>query len=255
MQRGQEKRWVWQRTVRGGNCEPELGRNLGKGKKDRLQAREIRLYVMQGLVKCGSFVASNLLLIQYPFSFFLANRKPVLLRAEMYLMAFCLPRHLAVEGTRQLVSCVSQLCQCNIYSRPGKAIASHIKRNKLRWSEHLPCIIFPLECPAWKVAAMLGDKAAFLWPQGCELWGKDGGEEGYKEAGFLMTFSSKCTNPDYLAPAVTLHYTSHLTFLVKSLLFELWHIQFKPILGDRVGVVTMLEMTLEIWRTGGTWCH
>lgn len=119
-------------TVRGGNCEPELGRNLGKGKRDGLEARKIRLHVMQGLVKCGSFAASNLLLIQYPFSIFLANRKPVLLRAAMYLMAFCLPRHLAVGGTRQLVSCVSQLCQCNIYSRPGKAIASHIKRNKLR---------------------------------------------------------------------------------------------------------------------------
>lgn len=46
-------------TVRGGNYEPELGRNLGKGKRDGLEAREIRLYVMQGLVKCGSFVASN----------------------------------------------------------------------------------------------------------------------------------------------------------------------------------------------------
>lgn len=46
-------------TVRGGNYEPALGRNLGKGKRDGLEAREIRLYVMQGLVKCGSFVASN----------------------------------------------------------------------------------------------------------------------------------------------------------------------------------------------------
>ena len=67
-------------TVRGGNYEPELGRNLGKGKKDRLEAREIRLYVMQGLVKCGNFVASNLLLIQYPFfSYFAHNNKTQIL--------------------------------------------------------------------------------------------------------------------------------------------------------------------------------
>ena len=38
-------------TVRGGNWEPELGRNLGKGKRDGLEETEIRLYVMQGLVK------------------------------------------------------------------------------------------------------------------------------------------------------------------------------------------------------------